>query len=135
VPAALGEPDGVYLRSGLPGGEVSLTYRSRPGLPKARATRLGALLSEFRGDLDPGYLTKLVGPGTTAQRLSVDGDAAIWIEGAPHFLVYRGPDGEPVESMMRVAQNALLLQRGRLLIRLEGAFGRAPAVAIARSLR
>jgi hypothetical protein len=135
VPAALGEPDGVYLRRGLPGGELSLTYRARPGLPRARSTRLGALLSEFRGDLSPEYLAKMVGPDTTTARLRIDGEPAIWIEGAPHFFLYRTPDGEVVESTLRIAQNVLLLERGRLLVRLEGAFDRDRAIAIARSLR
>ena len=60
VPQALGEPDGVYVREGLPGGELSLVYRARPGLPRARSTRLGALVGEFRGDLSPDYLGKVV---------------------------------------------------------------------------
>jgi hypothetical protein len=135
VPQALGDPDGVYVRTGLPGGELSLAYRARPGLPRAGSTRLGALVGEFRGDLSPEYLGKVVGPATTTERLTVDGDPAIWIEGAPHFLLYRDPDGVIVESTMRVAQNALLLERGPLLVRLEGAFDRERAIEIARSLR
>jgi hypothetical protein len=35
---------------------------------------------------------------------------------------------------MRIAQNVLLLEHGALLIRLEGAFDREQALAIARSL-
>jgi hypothetical protein len=135
VPQALGEPDGVYVRAGLPGGELSLAYRARPGLPRASSTRLGALVGEFRGDLSPEYLGKVVGPATTVERLTVDGDRAIWVEGAPHFLLYRDPDGVIIESTMRIAQNALLLERGALLVRLEGAFDRARALTIARSLR
>jgi hypothetical protein len=135
VPQALGEPDGVYVRDGLPGGELSLAYRARPGLPRARSTRLGALVGEFRGDLSPEYLGKVVGPATTVERLTVDGESAIWVEGAPHFLLYRDPNGAIVESSMRIAQNALLVERGALLVRLEGAFDRARALAIARSLR
>jgi hypothetical protein len=135
VPDALGQPDGVYLRQGLPGGELSLAYRARPGLPRAGTTELGALLSEFRGDLSPEYLGKVVGPATSTERLTIDGDRAIWIEGAPHFLIYRDENGRVIESTMRLAQNALLLEHGNLLIRLEGAFGRDRAVAIARSLR
>jgi len=134
LPRALGEPDGVYVREGLPGGELSLAYRARPGLPRARSTRLGALVGEFRGDLSPEYLGKVVGPGTTVERLTVDGARAIWVEGAPHFLLYRDPDGLIVESSMRMAQNALLLEHGALLVRLEGAFDRERALAIARSL-
>jgi hypothetical protein len=135
VPAALGEPDGVYVRRGLPGGELSLAYRPRPGLPRARSTRLGLLVGEFRGDLSPEFLSKLVGPDTTAERLRIDGEPGIWIEGATHFLLYRAPNGDVVEGSARLAQNVLLLQHGRLLLRLEGAFGRERAVAIARSLR
>ena len=135
VPQALGEPDGVYVREGLPGGELSLAYRPRPGLPRARSTRLGALVGEFRGDLSPEFLGKVVGPGTTVEQLTVDGDRAIWIEGAPHFLLYRDPAGAIVESSMRIAQNTLLLERGALLVRLEGGFDRERALAIARSLR
>jgi hypothetical protein len=134
VPDALGAPDRVYLRQGLPGGELSLAYRPRSGLPRARTTDLGALLSEFRGDLSPEYIEKVVGPATSTQRLTIDGDRAIWIEGAPHFLLYRDENGQVIESTMRLAQNALLLEHGDLLIRLEGAFGREQAVAIARSL-
>jgi len=135
VPQALGEPDRVYVRQGLPGGELSLAYRAGPDLPRARSTRLGALVGEFRGDLSPEFLGKLVGPDTTVERLTVDGDRAIWIEGAQHFLLYRGPDGRVVESSMRIAQNALLLEHGALLVRLEGAFDRERALVIARSLR
>jgi hypothetical protein len=135
VPQALGEPDGVYVREGLPGGELSLAYRARPGLPRALSTRLGALVGEFRGDLSPEFLGKLVGPGTTVERLTVDGERAIWVEGAPHFLLYRDPAGQVVESSMRIAQNTLLLEHGALLVRLEGAFDRERALAIARSLR
>jgi hypothetical protein len=135
VPADLGEPAGVYVRPGLPGGELSLAYRPQPGLPRASSTRLGLLISEFRGDLNPQYVSKLVGQGTTAERLRVDGQRAIWIEGAPHFFLYRAPDGTFVETEMRIAQNVLLLERDRLLVRLEGALDRRRAVEIARSLR
>jgi hypothetical protein len=135
VPAALGEPDGVYVRRGLPGGELSLTYLARPGLPRARTTRLGALLSEFRGDLSPEYLGKIVGPATKAERLHVDGQPAIWVEGAPHLFFYRDRRGRFVDTSLRLAQNVLLLEHDRLLVRIEGAFDRQRAIELARSLR
>ena len=47
VPAGLGAPDGVYVGGGVAGGELSLAYLPRPGLPRARSTRLGLLVSEF----------------------------------------------------------------------------------------
>ena len=135
VPAALGEPDGVYVKRGLPGGELSLAYNAGPGLPRARSTRLGLLATQFRGDLSPEYLGKLAGVSTTVERLRVDGRPAIWVAGAPHFFFYRAPNGEFVDTTLRLAGNVLLLQRGRLLVRLEGAFGRDRAIELARSLR
>jgi hypothetical protein len=131
VPAVLGTPQSVYVR----GGELSLTYLPRPGLPRARSTRLGLLVSEFRGDLDPNYIGKVVGPGAEAERLTVDGGRAIWLEGAPHFFFYRDQEGQVIENELRLAQNVLLLERGDLLVRLEGAFGRERALQLASSLR
>ena len=134
VPAGLGDPDGVYVRRGGPGGELSLTYRPGPGLPRASSTRLGLLVSEFRGDLHPDYVGKIVGPAGVVERLALDGGRAIWIEGAEHFFFYRDPNGRFVEHELRLAQNVLLLERGDLLVRLEGAFSRERAIRIARSL-
>jgi len=135
VPADPGDPDGVYLRSTTPGGELSLTYAPRAGLPRARSTRVGLLVTQFRGDLTPEFLGKLAGQDTRIERLTVDGGRAIWLEGAAHFFFYRGPNGEFVEDELRIAQNVLLIERGRLLVRLEGAFDRERAVEIASSLR
>jgi hypothetical protein len=135
LPAELGEPDGVYIRRRVAGGELSLAYQPRPGLARARSTRLGLLVSEFRGDLDPNYVSKIVGPAAVAQSLVVDGGRAAWVEGAPHFFFYRAPDGRVIESELRLAQNVLLLERGDLLVRLEGAFSRERAIRLARSLR
>jgi hypothetical protein len=135
VPSGLGRPGAVYVRNGLPGGELSLAYRSRPGLPEARTTRLGLLASEFRGDLHPDLIGKLAGERTRIEPTRVDGHPAIWIEGAPHFFFYRDPNGNVIEGELRLAQNVLLLERGNLLVRLEGAFGRERAIALARSLR
>jgi hypothetical protein len=135
VPQGLDEPDAVYLRGQATGGELSLAYRPGPGLPRAPQTRLGLLISQFRGDLDPQYVGKVAPQVTSVQRLNVDGDPAIWIEGAPHLFFYREPRGDFAERNLRLAANALLLERGRLLVRLEGAMSRDRAVAIARSLR
>jgi hypothetical protein len=135
LPSGLGEPDGVYVRRRVPGGELSLAYGPRPGLARARSTRLGLLVSEFRGDLHPDYVGKIVGPATVAQSLIVDGRRAVWVEGAPHFFFYRALDGRVMESELRLAQNVLLVERGELLVRLEGAFSRERAIRLARSLR
>ena len=54
--------------------------------------------------------------------------------GAPHFFFYRSPKNPFEERRLRLAQNVLLLEHGRLLVRLEGAFDRARAIELARSL-
>ena len=135
VPADPGEPDGVYVSERAPGGELSLTYRAREGLPRARTTGLGLLVTEIRGDLMPDFFQKLAPQAATIEELTVGGEPAAWIEGAEHFFFYRAPNGEVVEDELRLAQNVLLMQRGRLLVRLEGAFDRDRALEIAASLR
>jgi hypothetical protein len=135
VPAQLADPDGVYVRGDVPGGELTLAYLPRPGLPRARSTRLGLLVSEFRGDLDPLYVGKVLGPATVVEELTVDNEPALWIEGAPHFFFYRDPEGQTIESELRLAQNVLLVERGDLLVRLEGSFSREHAIRIAGSMR
>jgi hypothetical protein len=135
VPAEPGEPDAVYVRRDIPGAELSLAYRPRPGLPEAKATGLGLLVSEFRGDLVPEFIGKLAGEATEIEELTLDGERAIWIEGAAHFFFYRRPDGVSSERTLRLAANVLLLERGDMLVRLEGAFGLERAKQIAASLR
>lgn len=134
VPDALGAPDAAYLRRAVPGGEALLAYRPGRGLPEAGSTGLGALVGQFRGDLAPEYAGKLAPQSTELTRLTVGGDPALWIAGAPHLFFYRD-GGVTRESSLRLADNVLLVQRGPLLVRIEGAFGRERATEIARSLR
>jgi hypothetical protein len=135
LPDAGGPPDGIFVDDRVPGGRLSLTYRPRAGLPEARSTGLGLLVDEFRGDLAPEYIGKIAGQATRMRQLLIDGDRAIWLEGAPHFFFYRSPEGPIQEDRLRIAQNVLLIERDPLLVRLEGAFSRERAVEVARSLR
>ncbi len=135
VPDVGVSPEGVFVDESVAGGRLSLTYRPRPGLPEARSTGVGLLVDEFRGDLAPEYVGKITGQATRLRHLMIEGERAIWLEGAPHFFFYRSPDGAIMEDQLRLARNVLLLQRGPLLVRLEGAFSRQRAVALARSLR
>jgi hypothetical protein len=134
VPRAAGRPSAVFIKRDVSGGELSLAYRARPGLPEAGTTRLGLLVGEFRGDLHPDYIGKIVTETTRTERLRIDGARAVWIEGAPHLFFYRPPDSDFAEGELRLAQNVLLVERGDVLVRLEGAFGRERALELARSL-
>jgi hypothetical protein len=134
-PGSLGTPDSVHVHRRLPGGSVALAYRPQPGLPRASTTGLGLLLTEFRGDLDPEYLTKIVPQATVLRGFRIGRDRASWIAGAPHFFFYRRPTGGLGFPPLRIAQNVLLVQHGRLLLRFEGAFTLRRAKELARSLR
>jgi hypothetical protein len=134
LPSDPGPPEAAYVNARTPGGELSLAYDPRPGLPRASSTGLGLLVGEFRGDLAPEYTGKIAGQTTSIERLRVEGRRALWIAGAPHLFFYRTPDGGFGEADLRLAENVLLVEHGPLLIRLEGGFGRERAVEIARSL-
>ena len=132
VPGAAGRPDAVYVNARR---AISLAYRPQAGMPESRGTGLGLLVTEFRGDVAPEYIAKFAPEATVIEELRVNGERAIWMEGTPHVFVYRQPDGTFANEDLRIAENVLLLERGPLLIRLEGAFSRARALELARSLR
>ena len=124
----------MFVDRSVPGGRLSLEYRARRDLPEAKSTKLGLLVDEFRGDLNPEYAGKMAGQATRIEPFTLDGEHAIWVAGAPHFFFYRSPGNPFEERRLRLAQNVLLLEHGRLLVRLEGAFDRARAIELARSL-
>lgn len=134
LPDALGAPDAAYLSTYPPGGMVSLVYGSGEGLPRSRLTGVGALLTEFRGDVTPELVAKLVDQGTLVERVEVDGRRGLWIEGE-HALLFRSSDGRILEERARLAGSTLLLEHGSLLVRLEGGLTRERALEIAASLR
>jgi hypothetical protein len=134
VPRSLRPPKRTYLRRTTWGDEVSFVYPPAPGLPRG-PYGFGLLMGQFRGDLVPGYVGKIVGRSTSVERLRIGPHRAIWIAGAPHYFVYRAPDGRVIEGTLRLARNVLLVERGRLLVRLEGELSKRRALAIASSLR
>src|ERR1700737_1268223 len=134
IPPALGTPDAVYVASGPPGGEVALAYKPRPGVPLVKQTGLGVLITEFRGDLIPDFITKEIGPGTTLEEVSVNGDPGWWIAGAPHsIVVHVSPDTDNFETL-RLAANTLVWAHGGVTYRIESGLSKADAMRIAGSL-
>ena len=133
VPAELGEPDAVYVVSGIPGGEVALAYTPRPGIPPVKQTGLGVLISEFRGDLLPGFITKSAGPGTTLEEVSVNGDRGWWIAGEPH-MIYVQVAGKDQMETLRMAANTLVWEHAGVTYRIESGLSKADAFRIAAGL-
>ena len=130
VPDALGRPDAVYTE----GDHVTLLYRPRRGLPESAQTGAGALLSQFPGRTHPQLIRKLAGPGTTIERVRVDGEPGYWLGGDVHSLIYEDPSGGIRESPMRLAGPTLVWRHGDLTLRLEADVSKSRALAIARSV-
>ncbi len=133
LPDELGAPDAVYVNSGIPGGEVALAYTPRPGIPLVKQTGLGVLITEFRGDLIPGFLTKVLGPSTTLEETSVNGDPGWWIAGEPH-MIFVQVAGTDQQVTLRMAANTLIWEHGGVTYRIESGLSKADAFRIAAGL-
>jgi hypothetical protein len=130
-PAALGEPDAVYLRI-LDNGDTLGILAWEPGdsLPRTAETNLGALLLQFAPPEDTGMMLKTVGLSTgTVTDTVVDGNRAFWVTGASELTIF---DGQSTES--RPTGNVLIWQQDGIGFRLESALTMDEAIAIAESL-
>jgi hypothetical protein len=137
VPEAVGRPDAVYLHEHpTMGPRVDMVYRARPGLPTSSNTGAGMLITEFRAVAEP-LIEKSVGTGAKVERLTVDGDPAFFISGAPHGFAYYNPDTDETNfEEQRLAGNTLLVDRSDgTLLRIEADISRDRAVEIAESMR
>jgi len=131
---ALGAPDVVYLDGSGSLARVTFVYGTRPGLPLATGATATALLTEFRGAVNPDAFGKIIRPGTTVEPVSVDGASGYWIVGEPHDLLYRVP-GADLWDPVRLAGNVLIWERDGLTFRLETSADKATALRIAASMR
>lgn len=134
VPPDLGAPDAVYVRTDIPGGEVALAYKPRPGIPMVRETQLGLLVTEFRGDLNPNLFQKTLGPDTKLVETSVHGDDAWWIEGQPHEVIVQTSANSFTQEPLRLAANTLIWSHAGVTYRIESNLSQADAMRIAAGL-
>jgi len=134
IPAALGRPDAAYAAEEPYGLRLTLVYGPGDGVPRSQYTGVGILMTEFDGAIDTRYLDKMVDAGSTVEELTVGGNRALWLEGGPHFVVFRTADGSIGEDVGRLAGNTLLVENGELLVRIEGEIDRERAIEIAESL-
>ena len=136
VPEAVGRPDAVYLyEHPMMGPRVDMVYRARPGLPASSNTGAGMLITEFQARAEP-FIEKSVGTGATVERLTVDGDPAFFLSGAPHGFAYTVPGTDNTDfEEQRLAGNTLLVDRSDgVLLRIEADISRDRAVEIAESM-
>ena len=125
LPAAAGRAPTVYYLPYPSGGQLGLAL----GTPERPL-----VFTAFRAE-GLELATKLVGPGTRIEEVTIAGDRGVWLEGEPHAFVYRDAQGEIREAALRLAGNTLLWERGALTLRLEGARTKEEALRIARSVR
>jgi hypothetical protein len=131
VPAALGRPDAVFEA----GERVTLLYRAGPGLPESEHSGAGALLTQFPGRTNAEFIRKFAGPGTTIERVRVEGEPGFWLAGEAHGLLYEDPTGEIREAPSRLVGPTLVWRHGARTLRLEADVSKSRALAIARSIR
>ena len=133
APAALGEPDEIYVETAPL--RVTLVYRSRQGMPVTALPGVSALVVEFPGRFDQAVLGKGAGPDTKIESVSVSGGAGFWLSGQPHQTFYFDAKGNFQQESLRLAGNTLLWQQDGVTFRLEAQVTRDEAIRIASSLR
>jgi hypothetical protein len=131
LPPSVGTPASTWLLDG----RATAVWPAGPTLPPLEQPDLGLVLTEFRGDVDSGYFSKILSPGTTIEPVTVDGVTGYWISGRPHELVFVNPSGEPVFDSRRIVGDTLIWAKDGITYRLETGLDRNRAVAIANSLR
>ena len=134
VPSELGRPDAVYVGRKPAGGRVTLVYDPGSDLPRDPTTGAGMLVTLFRGRTDTAFIGKEVGPGTSVQQVAVEEAPGMWIEGAPHQVLYRDAQGRVFEDSLRLAGNVLIWQVGDITLRLESRLSLDPSLDVARSM-
>ena len=125
----IGEPDEVYVDKDGVAYRVSLVYQS-----DGDSGNVDMLITQFQARSEQEVAVKELGPGSTAEPVTVRGEPGFWISGEPHALVYLDPAGRPFEDRVRLVGDVLVWQHGEVTLRLEGAASREAALRIAESM-
>jgi len=117
-------PDEIRV---APGARVSYVWRD--------GADVRLLVTQFPGrGSDPRLLKKLAGSGTRMLGFELDGDSAVWLEGGPHVVYVLLPDGTVRDDRGWLAGNTLIVDRGGVTVRIEGALDRADAVDLVQAM-
>ena len=128
----VGAPDAAWLDPAL-SDQVALVWAASERLPATTEPGVGLILTQFRGTVDDGWFTKILGPDTTVELVQVGDLRGYWITGQPHQFFYEGPNGF-VDETRRMVGDVLLWADGPITYRLETSLGRDAAIAIAESM-
>lgn len=127
-----GPPDGVFLAED---GQLTFVWTGGPGLPAARDMDIGLLLTQREASGALEVAEKGIGPDTRVHRVAVEGQRALWIEGADHTLTFLDAEGNPIEETTRLAANVLLWEANGVNHRLETSSDLQTAMAIVDKLQ
>ncbi len=131
VPSVLGDPDEVYVDGAVPDKAVSLVYLARPGLPEIDDSKVGALLTQFKGFVGEDVIGKLANfSDVKIQQVAVGDNPGYFIRGTHTYFLYDA-NGQFREDTLRLAENALIWTEGEITYRLETHLPLAAALAIA----
>lgn len=133
-PSGLPAPDAVYFSGATPEGIVSYVYKPQPGLPAMSETGTGLIVTELVATVERPLLRKVAGPGTSIQRVEVDGARGYRLAGVAHAFAFTDSRGRIQFQSERAAGPTLLLERDGLLLRIEGATSGDRANEIARQI-
>jgi hypothetical protein len=129
-------PDEVYVMEPPSGGQVSLVYGPRPGLPAVAETGISVLFTEFGGQIaEGGYFQKVLPRDSKLETVTVNGGPGYWIEGPFHTFFYKDSTGKIRDETIRLVGNTLLWEQGGLTLRIESALSKDAALAIAQTVR
>ncbi len=133
----LGDPDLVTLERDVAKGLVTLWWKPNDRLPlPASPTNgiWGMAFSAFHGSVEDWSFSKMLGPDSTVQLVTVQGASGRWIEGEPHQLAI-ATDGQSAMVTNRLATNTLLWERDGITYRLEAKISRDLALSIAETVK
>jgi hypothetical protein len=91
------------------------------------------VLTEARGEL--GFTKKLLSPQTILEPVRVNDHDGMWIQGAPHVVMYFDSHGLGREKRVRIAGNVLVWAYGSVTLRIEGPLTQAEALSLAAPIR
>jgi hypothetical protein len=130
VPAALGDPDAVWVDATDDGSRIVLAWTANGTLPPIDGLPWGAALYAFRGQMEQAAKSVFV-DGNTFEEATVAGHHAIWITG-PHELDLVTGDGTYARYL--VTGNVLVWESDGVVLRLETSLDLQAAVRVAESI-
>jgi hypothetical protein len=130
MPAALGEPDAVWVDSSDDGARIVLAWTANGALPPLDGLPWGAVLYEFHGQFEQASKSVFM-EGNTFEDAKVGERDAIWITGQHELDLVTG-DGTYARYL--VTGNVLVWESDGVVLRLETSLDLQAAVEVAESI-